>query len=143
MGRFFDEYGLYLAWLIAIAATAGSLYLSEVKLFVPCVLCWYQRILMYPFVITLGIASFRGDKKIIPYALPISLLGVIVAGYHVLEQNVPGFGVPALCKVGVPCSNKYFNYWGFVSIPVLSLIAFSLITILLILVAGSKKKTLF
>lgn len=139
MRRFFDDYGLYLAWLISIAATAGSLYLSEVRFFVPCVLCWYQRIFMYPFVITLGIASFRGDKKILPYALPISLFGTIIAGYHVLEQNIPGFGVPALCKVGVPCSSKYFNYWGFVSIPVLSLIAYLLISILLILVATSKK----
>ena len=140
MRDFFRDYGLYFAWIVAIAATLGSLYLSEVKLFVPCTLCWYQRILMYPFVITLAIASFKQDKGIIKYALPISILGGLVATYHVLEQNLPGFGAPALCKLGVPCSTKYLRLFGieFLSIPVLSLIAFIAITFLLIMASFSK-----
>ncbi len=135
MRDFFADYGLYFAWIIAIIATGGSLYFSEVKLFVPCTLCWYQRILMYPFVLTLAIASFKQDKGIIKYALPIAVLGSFVAIYHLLEQNLPGFGAPALCKLGIPCSTKYIGLFGieFLSIPALSLIAFLLIIFLLIM----------
>ena len=141
MRKFLSDYGLYFGWIIAIVATAGSLYFSEVKLFVPCTLCWYQRILMYPFVITLAIASFKQDKQIIKYALPISVLGIFVATYHVLEQNLAGFGAPALCKLGVPCSTKYIGLFGieFLSIPVLSLIAFVLISFLLIMASLNKE----
>lgn len=141
MRKFFSSYGLYLAWIIAIIATGGSLYFSEVKFFVPCALCWYQRILMYPFVITLAIASFSQDKGIIKYALPISILGSFVATYHVLEQNIPGFGAPAICKLGIPCSTKYIGLFGleFLSIPVLSLIAFVLISFLLIMSGLNKE----
>ncbi len=133
------DLGLYLAWMIAVIATSGSLYFSEVRHFIPCTLCWYQRILMYPLVILLGIASFRNDKRIIPYVLPMSLLGLAIATYHVLEQNIPGFGAPALCSAGIPCNVKYINWLGFISIPVLSLSAFSLVSIFL-LVALRKTK---
>lgn len=132
MRRFLDEFGLYLAWLVALVAMGGSLYFSEVRQFVPCSLCWYQRILMYPLVFILGIASFRQDVGVRVYALPLSVLGGLIAIYHVLEQNVPGFGAPGLCRVGVPCSAKYINWLGFISIPVLSLTAFTLITALLL-----------
>ena len=127
-----QRYGLYFAWLAAVVATAGSLYFSEIRQFVPCTMCWYQRILMYPFVIILGVASFLQDDKVLRYALPLSCLGVAVATYHILEQNVPGFGAPSLCQAGVPCSVKYINWFGFISIPVLSLSAFVLITTLLL-----------
>lgn len=133
------DLGLYLAWLVAIVATAGSLYLSEVRHFVPCTLCWYQRIMMYPLVILLGIASFRNDRGIIAYTLPMSLLGLAIATYHVLEQNIPGFGAPQLCQLGIPCSVKYINWLGFISIPVMSLTAFTLISLFLILAIGRNK----
>lgn len=132
------DYGLYLAWLVSIVASLGSLYFSEVRHFIPCNLCWYQRILMYPLVILLGMASFRNDQRIIPYVLPLSLLGILVSGYHVLEQNIPGFGAPQLCQAGVPCNVKYINWLGFISIPVLALTAFSLISLLLF-VANTRK----
>lgn len=124
--------GLYAAWLVSIVATAGSLYFSEVRLFVPCSLCWYQRIMMYPLVILLGIASYRQDKGIIPYVLPLSLLGGSISLLHYLEQKVPGFGAPNLCRTsGVPCNTDYINWLGFITIPFLALIAFSLITLIL------------
>jgi disulfide bond formation protein DsbB len=127
------EYGLYLAWIVAVVATAGSLYFSEVRLFVPCTLCWYQRILMYPLVILLGIASYRQDKGIIPYALPLSIFGGGIALFHYLEQKVPGFGAPNLCRAGgVPCSGEYINWLGFITIPFLALTAFILITLVLV-----------
>lgn len=135
------NYGLYIAWLIAVIATAGSLYFSEVRQFVPCTLCWYQRILMYPLVIILGVASFSNDKSALKYALPLSLIGLGIAFYHTLEQNIPGFGAPQLCSAGVPCNAKYINWLGFISIPVLALIAFSLITVLLLALGMTRNKT--
>ena len=132
MRRFLGVYGLYLAWLVAVVATAGSLYFSEVRLFVPCTLCWYQRILMYPLVIVLGLAAFRRSTVVVPYVLPLSVLGASVSLFHYLEQKAPGFGAPAMCRSGVPCSLEYINVLGFVTIPFLALVAFVLITVLLI-----------
>ena len=120
---------LYAAWLMAIVATLGSLYFSEVRHFVPCTLCWYQRILMYPLVVLLGIAGWRLDRSIRTYVLPLSLLGMGVAAYHYLEQMVPGFGAEALCSSGVPCSGRYIEWLGFITIPFLALTAFTLITV--------------
>lgn len=135
MRGFFRNFGLYAAWLVAITATAGSLYFSEVRLFVPCSLCWYQRIMMYPLVILLGIASYRQDRGIVRYALPLSVLGGAVALFHYLEQKVPGFSAPSLCRMGVPCTQEYINWLGFITIPFLALVAFTLITVLLVGVA--------
>lgn len=140
MTRFFRDFGLYAAWLVALVATAGSLYFSEVRLFVPCTLCWYQRIMMYPLVIVLGIASYKQDKKIVAYALPFTALGGAVALFHYLEQKVPGFSAPTLCRVGVPCTQEYINWLGFITIPFLALTAFLLIALLLIGVARSARK---
>ncbi len=126
---------IYPAWMVALVATLGSLYFSEVRMFVPCTLCWYQRILMYPLVLLLGIASYRQDREVVRYALPLSLLGVVVSTYHLMEQKIPGFGAPILCQGGVPCSGEWINWFGFLTIPGLSLIAFALISALLIATA--------
>lgn len=122
---------LYFAWLVAIIATGGSLYFSEIAGFIPCELCWIQRIFMYPLVILLGIAAFRGDKRIIPYVLPLTIIGGCFSIYHYLEQKVST--VPSICKGGgVPCSGEYINWLGFITIPLLALTAFVMITLLLI-----------
>lgn len=123
--------GLYLAWLVALAATLGSLYFSEVRHFVPCTLCWYQRILMYPLAVVLAIASYRQSVSIRVYVLPLSVLGMGFALYHVLEQHIRGFGAPGLCKAGIPCNLHYIDWLGFITIPLLSLTAFTLVTLLL------------
>jgi len=122
----------YLGWLVALTATLGSLYFSEVRQFVPCTLCWYQRILMYPLVVILGVAAWRRDPGAVTYALPLSLLGIVVSVYHVLDQKIPGFGFPGACASGVPCNVAYINYLGFITIPVLAATAFLLITVVLI-----------
>jgi disulfide bond formation protein DsbB len=140
MRKLLDNFGLYLAWLVAVTATAGSLYFSEVRAFVPCSLCWYQRIFMYPLVLILGLASFRQDKKIIPYVLPLSIVGGLIALWHVLEENIPSLSLP-VCNVGVPCTLKYVNYLGFITIPVMSLTAFTLITLILFGVLKSRLVT--
>lgn len=124
---------LYPAWIIAIVAMAGSLYFSEVRLFVPCVLCWYQRILMYPLTLILGVATYRQDGRAFAYSLPLAVLGMLVALYHVLHQKIPGFGSAAVCRSGVACDTQYINWLGFISIPVLSLTAFTAITVLLLI----------
>ncbi len=84
-----QDYLLYLAWVVALVATLGSLYFSEIKGFVPCEFCWYQRILMYPLSLILGIAAYSGERKIKKYVLPLSITGMIVSTYHYMMQKIP------------------------------------------------------
>ncbi len=123
---------LYPAWLVAIVATLGSLYFSEVRHFTPCPLCWYQRILMYPLVLLLGVATYRQDERSFAYTLPLAVGGFIVAAYHVLYENVPAVRGMGVCAGGVPCDVKYIEWLGFITIPVLSLTAFTIIAGLLL-----------
>jgi disulfide bond formation protein DsbB len=120
---------IYLAWLVAIAATVGSLYFSEVRQFVPCTLCWWQRIFMYPLVVVLGVATFRQDAQVWRTALPLSTIGLGTAAYHYLLQKVPTIAPPASCALGVPCNVQYIDWFGFVTIPFLALVAFAAITV--------------
>jgi disulfide bond formation protein DsbB len=124
---FLQDYGGILALVVAVTATLGSLYFSEVAGFVPCTLCWYQRILMYPLVLITLVGVIRQDEYLPAYVLPFSLIGMGVSGYHVLIQNGV-FGHPAACAVGIPCSLRYINYLGFITIPLLALTAFTLIS---------------
>ena len=135
------SYGLYLAWLVSLVATGGSLYFSEVVGFVPCVLCWYQRIFMYPLVLLLGIASYRQDTGIKIYALPLAIIGGSISLYHYLDQKIAGFGFPHVCSGGVPCDAQYINWLGFITIPFLALIAFAIITVALIAVRPDREST--
>ncbi|MFA7744778.1 disulfide oxidoreductase [Salinicoccus roseus] len=125
---------LYVAWLVSIIATLGSLYFSEIQSFIPCELCWYQRILMYPLVLILGIATFQNDKSVKKYVLPISIIGGSISLFHYLEQKVPGFAEIKPCANGMPCSTEYINWLGFITIPFLALIAFSLVSACMLLV---------
>ena len=132
--------GLYLAWLVAIVAMAGSLYFSEVRHFIPCTYCWYQRILMYPLVIILGIASYRQDKQIAAYVLPLSILGLGIATYHYIGQKMPELFASGGCSTAVPCSHMYINWLGFITIPFLSLVAFTIISFFMLgLILGTKR----
>lgn len=122
---------LYLAWIVSLIATAGSLYYSEVRHFLPCSLCWYQRILMYPLALQLAIATFTNDRRISRYALPLSGLGIITSSYHYLLQRNPSWAGITPCASGIPCNTPYINYLGFITIPLMALTAFTLITLLL------------
>ena len=130
---------LYWAWLVAIAATVGSLYFSEVRMFVPCALCWWQRILMYPLVVVLGVATVRQDLTAWRTALPLSLIGLGTATYHYLLQKVPGLAPPASCASGVPCNMQYIDWFGFVTIPFLAGVAFLIITIAMLRLAWTER----
>ena len=127
-----SDYPLYFAWLIAVIATLGSLYFSEIKEYIPCELCWYQRIFMYPLAIILGIAAFYNDHNLKRYILPLSIIGGLISLYHYLVQKVPGFASIKPCVQGVPCNVQYINWFGFVTIPFLALTAFTLISILMV-----------
>ena len=118
---------LTFAWIVAIAATAGSLYYSEIRRFMPCELCWYQRIFMYPLVLILGIAVLKLDTRVRPYVLAMVGVGGLVSLAHYLEQKIPAFHPTACDATPIPCNTQYVNYFGFLTIPLMALIAFTLI----------------
>jgi disulfide bond formation protein DsbB len=122
------------AWLVAATAMAGSLYFSEVAGFVPCALCWYQRIAMYPLAVLLLVAALRRDFGFRPYALTLAALGSVISAYHVLVQRLPGLPSGS-CSVDAPCSAIYVERFGFVTIPVMALIGFLAIITILAVVA--------
>ncbi len=125
---------LVLAWVIALGATLGSLYYSEVANFEPCRLCWFQRIGMYPLVAVLGIGALRRDLAVRFYAYPLVAGGGAVAAYHYLIQRFPDLDSGS-CTVGVPCSLIWVERFGFVTIAYMALSAFAAIGVLLLLSA--------
>ena len=124
---------LFICWLIASVSTLGSLFFSEIMEFPPCALCWYQRVFMFPLVIIFLVGLFPFDKSIIKYALPIALIGWGFAGYHYLVYS--GFIPESIqpCSQGVSCSETYLDLFGFLTIPMLSLISFSILIVLLVI----------
>lgn len=123
-----SELLLYLAWVVSIFALLGSLFFSDVLKLVPCKLCWFQRICMYPQVFIIGVALIVKDKKVPYYILPLSTIGWVIAFYHVLLYNKILPEAVGFCEAGISCTTKYVQYSGFLSIPMMSLIAFTLIT---------------
>ena len=125
---------LFIAWLIACIGTLGSLFFSEVMEFAPCVLCWYERIFLYPLVITLAIGLFPIDKAAIKYSLPLAIVGWFIALYHNLlyYDIIPEKLEP--CRQGVSCSEVYIKLFGFIDIPMMALLAFTAIVALLVIV---------
>jgi len=122
---------LFFAWIVATIATLGSLFLSDVMMCQPCVLCWYQRIAMYPLIAIFLVGMLPFDKSVLRYATPFVLIGWLLSVYHnLLQYNViPESASP--CVKGVPCSTKYIDVFGIFTIPMLSFIAFSIIAVLL------------
>lgn len=125
---------LFLAWLISLSALLISLYSSEIRNMPVCHLCWYQRIMLYPLSIILGIAIFRDDLSIYVYALPLSLMGAFFALYQYLLQMFPRWAPISFCSTGPSCSDIHFQIFGFITFPLLSLMAALLITILLLII---------
>jgi disulfide bond formation protein DsbB len=124
---------LFVAFFQSLVATLGSLFFSEVMKFPPCVLCWYQRICMYPLVAILLVGLITKDKKVYRYVFPLSITGFIFSLYHnLLYYGVISEGFQP-CTVGVPCTTKFFAWFGFITIPFLSFIAFAVINSCMIL----------
>src|SRR3989344_4531324 len=133
MFKILGKYALHLAFLQAWTATLGSLYFSEIKTLYPCQLCWYQRIFMYPLAIIFAVAVARKDKNAAYFALPFSIIGAIVALYHYLIQWTSLKDInPISCTLLNDCSQKQVVYLGFVTIPFFSLVAFLVITFLML-----------
>lgn len=116
--------------LVVTSATLGSLGFSEILGFVPCKLCWFQRIFMYPQVIILGIALFKNDASVKIYSLVLSLIGLGIALYHVLVQTFPAW---FKCSDEVAnCAYVQFATFGYITIPVMSATAFGLIVLIML-----------
>ena len=124
---------LFLCWLVAGVSTMGSLFFSYIMEFAPCVLCWYQRIFLFPLVLILAVGLFPLDKKVVKYALPLAAIGWLTAAYHNLLYAgiIPESIQP--CSQGVSCTEEYINLFGFLSIPMLSLLSFTTIIALLVI----------
>jgi disulfide bond formation protein DsbB len=122
-------YLAYLAWAQALVATLGSLFFSEVMGLTPCSLCWYQRILMYPLVVILAVGILVRDERVRLYALPLSVAGLAVAVYHnLLYYGVLPEGLTQ-CSLGVSCTDRQLELFGFLTIPLMSMTAFAVITL--------------
>ena len=130
IGTLIGPNAIGMAFWVALLATMGSLYFSEVAGFEPCRLCWYQRIAMYPLVVILGIAAVRRDSAVRIYALALAAIGALLATYHVALEWIPALDTGA-CGAGPACSVIWFRVFGFISLPSLALIAFLLILTLL------------
>ena len=139
MGAKTKENILFIAWATSIVATFGSLYFSEIREYIPCTLCWYQRIVMYPFTILLGIAVVKKDFSISLYSAILSGIGILLSSYHYglqkltfLHDSAPSCGM-------VPCTGEYINWLGFITIPFLALTAFTIIFICSIIIWKNTK----
>lgn len=122
---------LWAAWVVAAVATAGSLYFSEVAGYIPCQLCWYQRIAMYPLSVVLLVAAATNHRYVVWSALAFPPVGALIAARHIYIEINPA-AESAACQVGAPCSTKWIEEFGYVTIPVLSATAFVLIGLLLV-----------
>jgi disulfide bond formation protein DsbB len=118
---------------VAGISVMGSLFFSHVMEFAPCVLCWYQRIFLFPLVIVLAVGLFPFDKRVVKYTLPLAIVGWLTAAYHnllyagIIPENIQP------CSRGVSCTEEYIELFGFLSIPMLSLLSFTSIIVLLII----------
>ncbi len=123
----------YIAWAQAIVATLGSLFFSEVMHFTPCKLCWEQRIFMYPLVFLIAVGITKKDKNLPYYVLPLTIVGWFISlyhnllYYHVISENL------APCSLNVPCTTRFFAWFGFITIPLMSFTAFTVINICMLL----------
>ena len=129
--KFIKENLAQLALLQAVVAMSGSLFFSEIMKLPPCLLCWYQRICMYPLVAILAIGIWKKDKSLPFFVLPLSIIGTIIAVYHnllyykIIPENL------APCTLGISCTTRQIELFGFITIPLLSLLAFLLIDVLI------------
>ncbi len=128
----------YAAWLIALVAMVGSLFFSEVMELPPCVLCWYQRIAMYPLVLIIGTGILTEDSRWKIYALPLTIIGLGIAVYH----NLLYYGIlpesVSPCVEGISCTSRQIELFGFITIPLMALTAFILVALCIFLYRPNK-----
>lgn len=129
----FSEYALAAAFITALTAMLGSLYYSEIAGYAPCILCWYQRIAMYPQALLLGMAAWRRDRNIIDYGLALSVVGGLIAGFHYREQ-ISATPLSPCSAVGysVSCAERFVTHFGYITIPLMAATAFAMIIVFLL-----------
>ena len=131
---------VFFALIVSFVATLGSLFFSEVMHFIPCSLCWYQRIFMYSLVFLFLVNLLFPDDKIFKYSFPLVIIGWMISIYH----NLLMFGIIpenlSPCVQGVPCSTVYINWLGFITIPLLSFFAYTILLILRLKIKNEKRK---
>jgi disulfide bond formation protein DsbB len=140
-------YELWAAFVVAAIATGGSLFLSDIAGFVPCELCWYQRICMYPLSLLLLLMALAGDYRAARYLIPLPIVGAGVSVYHILvEEGVVGQSNACFASAPGGCATKWIDRFGYVTIPVLALTAFLLLLALILLAVtdeeGGERSTL-
>ena len=125
----FGKWALELSFIVALAAMLVSLFYSDVAGYEPCILCWYQRIVMYPQVVLFGVALWKRRRDVADYALALSGIGALIAGYHYLLQW--GWVTAEPCAASaVSCSKIFLLTFGYITIPLMSFTAFAVIIIL-------------
>jgi disulfide bond formation protein DsbB len=129
---------LFSVWILATISTIVSLFFSEIIKLPVCVLCWYQRIAMYPLVLILPLALFPLDIRVLRYAGILVLFGWVTALFHVLlvDGYIPKKAQP--CVQDIPCSETHLNFFGFLNMPMMSLLTFSIMGLLLFFVKNWK-----
>ena len=132
----------YLAWITSLIATAGSLFFSEVMELPPCVLCWYQRIAMYPLVAVIAAGIIMRDRRLKFYALPLSLGGLVISVYHNLLYYgvIPESITP--CTQGISCTSRQIEWFGFITIPLMALVAFAIVNLCMLMYRPKEGSTL-
>lgn len=128
--NFFAKNGLRFSFLVALIAASGSLFYSSIAGFIPCNLCWFQRIFMYPEVLILGLALIKKDIKIVDYSLVLAFIGWLISIYHnyIYYQGLSS----TFCKIGESCATPYVTEFGYITIPMMAFTAFSLIIVFLL-----------
>jgi len=121
---------VWLAWVVALVATVGSLMYSELFHYVPCRLCWFQRIAMYPLAVVLLVGAVRRDVAVKFYAIPIALIGLVISIYHNVLQFFPSLEGTS-CDPLVPCSARSIEMFGFMDLPFMAGAGFIVIAVLL------------
>jgi disulfide bond formation protein DsbB len=125
------KHSLKIMLLIALMSTSGSLYLSEIEGLVPCNLCWYQRVFMYPLCIIMATALLFKLKDVFRYVLPLAFVGLIIAGYHYYYQTIGSSTLTcSIVSFSPSCSERYYAYFGYITISWMSLSAFTYIFLL-------------
>lgn len=130
----------YIIWTVALLGSAGSIFLSDVMGYPPCLLCWYQRIALYPLVVIVGLGIVTGDKGWKKYAIVFTIIGLVIAAYHNLLYYgfIPEEITP--CSEGVPCNARQLELFGFITIPLMSLASFTFIGAMLLFTKTKHKQ---
>lgn len=137
------QYGLSFILLLSVSSLLGSLFYSEVALYQPCTLCWYQRIFMYPLAVLVLVSMRRKSREVVHYILPLAVIGGLMAAYNYLIQIqhlLRPFDPAVPCNIdGTSCASTYFLSYGYITMPMMALTAFALIILISLVIKKGEK----